>query len=72
MKANMCLAVHLHLLRVIGLPETLQLVFFTEGGNSNSVSDFGTLYATLTTAMNAKGVMNITATVGLNNPNTLF
>lgn len=72
MKAKVLLAVQLRLLRVFGLPGTLDLVFETRGTNDKSVSDFGTLYATLSTAINAKGVMNITATVRTNNPKTLF
>lgn len=54
------------------LKGTLGFVMGGRRNNSNRIADFKTLYATLSTAVKAKGVMNITATVTTNKPKTLF
>lgn len=59
-------------MRVERLNGTFGFVFGSRRSNDKRIADFKTLYATLSTAVKANGVANITATVTLNNPKTLF
>lgn len=73
---NLCLDVHAGFLRVQGFPCTVEIavkhVLQGERTSSKDLAPFRTIYATLTTAIKAKGVTNITNTVTVKKPKTMF
>lgn len=62
--------------RVEGFPCTVGIALNEVLGghrtSSKTLAPFRTIYATLTTAINAKGITKITKTVTVNKPKTIF